>query len=137
MRTVTRIRYASAIFAFALLFSSLGRADAANFTGTWSFNGTIVFRNGYSNASPICILRQAGSNISGTCKGPNGIGAAAGIVNGNAILLRWNHIPTTSLGLRGIATFHGAWGADGVIRGTWMDTALGSAVGNFTAQKVK
>jgi hypothetical protein len=137
MRSATRIRYASAIFAFALLLSSLGRADAANFTGTWSFNGTIVAGNRYATVSPVCILKQGGSNISGTCKGPNGIGAAAGIVNGNAILVRWNHIPTNSLGLRGIATFHGAWGSDGVIRGTWMDTAEGSAVGNFSAQKVK
>lgn len=137
MKTIVNARYASALFVFVLLISSLGRAEAANFTGTWSINGTMVRGNLYATASPICIIKQVGSSVSGTCKGPNGIGAASGVVNGSAILLRWNHIPTNNVGLRGIASFHGAWGSDGVLRGTWTDTAEPGMVGNFSGQKVK
>jgi hypothetical protein len=38
--------------------------------------------------------------------------------------------------MRGTATYHGVWGSDGVVRGTWVDSAIRGESGTFTGQKI-
>ena len=132
---IAKLVYASALAAFALVASAPAPADAANFAGTWAVSGTI-FSGGVvvATSAPVCVFRQSGNAISGSCKGPNGIGSADGSVNGRAIAWRWHIIATTSIGLAGIATYRGVWGSDGVVRGTWTHSRRPGASGPFTAQ---
>ena len=132
MAVISKLLSATALMGFALLNVSVGTADAANFAGTWTFSGMMA----NAHSSPVCVFRQAGSKISGSCKGPNGIGSAAGTVNGTAILFQWHVIPTNRLGLGGVATYHGRWGSDGVVRGTWTHSAVPREVGTFSGQKL-
>jgi hypothetical protein len=135
MTLKTRLRLASALAGFAIVVSSAGVANAATFAGTWAYSATLG-RPVIATSAPVCVLRQSGNTLSGSCKGPNGIGSGAGIVNGRAILLQWHHIATTSIGRTGTATYHGVWGSDGVVRGTWVDTVWPGVTGTFTAQKL-
>jgi hypothetical protein len=131
-----RVPFAFAIIVFALLVCAPRAADAANFAGTWAVSGTMgdpVF----FHASPICVFKQDGDKLSGSCKGPNGLGSAEGAVDDKKIVWHWYHIATNSVGVDGTATFRGVLGDDGVIRGTLTDTYAPDAGGPFTAQKVK
>jgi hypothetical protein len=132
MRTIAKLRYTTTLVGCAFFLSMIGVASAANFAGTWTFSA--IMPN--ARTTPVCVFRQVGSRISGSCKGPNGIGSASGIVNGNAILFSWSHIPTNAIGMRGTATYHGVWGSDGVVRGTWVDSAIRGESGTFTGQKI-
>jgi hypothetical protein len=133
MISARKLRHAAALVAFAAFVSSASIADAANFAGTWAFSGS----NGAGGmVAPVCVFRQNASKIGGSCKGPNGIGSAAGLVNGRAIVLQWHVIATTSRGTSGIVTFKGVWGSDGDIRGTWLHSAAPAVIGPFTAQKL-
>jgi hypothetical protein len=135
MNMIAKLAYASALAAFALVASATAPADAANFAGTWTVAGTLG-NPVVATSAPVCVFRQSGNAISGSCKGPNGIGSAVGSVNGRAILWRWNIIATNAVGLAGIATYHGVWGSDGVVRGTWTHSRRPGAYGPFTAQKL-
>jgi hypothetical protein len=131
---IAKFLFAGALAGFAFVVSP-SVADAANFAGTWTVAATLG-NPVIATSAPVCVFRQKGNAISGSCKGPNGIGSADGNVNGNAILWRWHIIATNARGLGGIATYHGAWGSDGVLRGTWTHTSYPHAYGTFTAQKV-
>jgi hypothetical protein len=133
MNAIAKVRYGSALVALAIVASSASIANAANFAGTWAVSGTLGNPT-VATSAPVCVFRQNGNAISGSCKGPNGIGSAVGSVNGRAILWRWNIIATTSMGLAGTATYHGVWGSDGVIRGTWTHSRRPGYYGPFTAQ---
>jgi hypothetical protein len=85
-----------------------------------------------AKVSPVCTLRQSGDALSGTCRGPNGVGTATGELNGARILFQWHVARTNAIGMSGVATFHGVLGPDGVIRGTWTFTGF-NATGSFTA----
>jgi len=135
VNTFVKLRYASALAGFALAISFPGIAGAANFAGSWAFSGTLG-NPVLATSAPICVFRQNGSAISGSCKGPYGIGSANGSVNGSAIYFQWHVIATRAGGLGGIATYHGYWGGDGVVRGTWWHSTYPGIVGNFTGQKV-
>jgi hypothetical protein len=84
----------------------------------------------------VCVFRQNGNAISGSCKGPNAIGSADGSVNGRAIAWRWHTIASNAVGLNGTATYRGVWGSDGVVRGTWTHSRRPGYSGPFTAQKL-
>jgi hypothetical protein len=81
---IAKLAYASALAGFALVASSAGSADAANFAGTWTVAGTLG-NPIVATSAPVCVFRQSGNAISGSCKGPNGIGSADGSVNGRAM----------------------------------------------------
>lgn len=106
------------------------------FTGTWAVRGTIgnPIRG---ESSPVCALHQSGAAISGRCTGPNGTGPVDGVASGRSITFHWHITPTTPVGLGGVATYSGTLVEDGVIRGTWMHSALPGLSGPFTAQLVK
>ena len=133
MNMIAKIGCASALAVFGLVASATAPADAANFAGTWSVSGRIG-NPVVATSAPVCVFRQSGNAISGSCKGPNGIGSADGVVNGRAIAWRWHIIATTSIGLAGTATYRGVWGSDGVVRGTWTHSRRLGASGPFTAQ---
>src|SRR5579863_2637591 len=95
-----RVPFAFAIIVFALLVCAPRAADAANFAGTWAVSGTMgdpVF----FHASPICVFKQDGDKLSGSCKGPNGLGSAEGAVDDKKIVWHWYHIATNSVGVDG------------------------------------
>jgi hypothetical protein len=135
MNAVARLRYFSALAGFALAFSAVNIADAADFAGTWSVSGRLG-NPVVATSAPVCVFRQTGNAISGTCKGPNAIGSVDGSVNGRAIFWQWHTIATNAFGLNGTATYRGAWGSDGVVRGTWTHSRRPGYYGPFTAQKV-
>jgi hypothetical protein len=135
MNVIAKFRYGSALVAFAIVASSASSADAANFAGSWAVSGRLG-NPVVATSAPVCVFRQAGNAIAGSCKGPNGIGSADGSVNGRAIAWRWHIIATNAVGLAGTATYRGVWGSDGVIRGTWTHSRRPGAYGPFTAQKL-
>lgn len=129
----TRRLLEGAIIGCALVFISPMIAQAVTFAGTWAVSGRLGTTG---SVSPVCVFRESGIAVSGTCKGPNGIGSALGAVRGTAIEWQWHVTRTDPQGYSGIVTFRGTLGADGVIRGSW--TFAGeAAVGEFTAQRVR
>ena len=114
------------------------RHSAANFAGVWAIHALMGDENGGMVINPVCTLKQDGNEIHGTCKGPNGFGTATGAVDGDKILLTWKRAATNSIGTDGIATLKGTLGDDGIIRGSWVDTAAPEDVsGDWTGQRVK
>jgi len=137
MKSIVNARYASAIFICALLVSSLGRAGAANFAGTWGLRGTIKGSRIMTTVSPVCAILQSGNRIAGTCKGPNNTGPVAGAASGALITFQWRTIPVTRLGFSGICTFKGALRPNGAITGTWTFTGNPGFAGPFTMARVR
>lgn len=127
---------AGAIFGFALFAFMPSLAQADTFAGTWAVSGTLG-RPVVGTVSPVCVFRQSGAAISGTCRGPNGIGSAVGAARGASIEWQWRIIATTRQGWSGIATFRGTLYRDGVIRGSWTHSGAPGYVGQFTAQHVR
>jgi len=128
-------RYASAIVALVLTASTLQIAQAANFSGKWAFSGQIMGPTVAITTSPVCVLRQSGNRLTGSCRGPNAIGAAAGSVSGPVMILQWKTIPTTSRGVRTVITMRGRLGSDGIVRGT-LNAAGMIRTGTFSGQRV-
>jgi hypothetical protein len=89
-----------------------------------------------STTAPTCVFRQVTNKVAGTCIGANGIGSAAGVVSGTAIVWRWNRIARDRLQVNGIVIYRGTWGRAG-LRGTWTDSARPGVVGTFAARKVR
>ena len=135
MNAIAKGRYGSALVALAIVASFASIANAANFAGSWAVSGRLG-NPVVATSAPVCVFRQAGNAISGSCKGPNGIGSADGSVNGRAIAWRWHIIATNAVGLAGTATYRGVWGSDGVIRGTWTHSRRPGYNGPFTAQRL-
>jgi hypothetical protein len=119
----------------ALITALPAQAQTPSFTGTWSVSGQMVAGKFLATVAPVCTLQQAGSQVTGTCKGPNGIGPATGMASGANISWEWMITPTTPIAMSAIATFKGTLGPDGVVRGTWTNSNLPNASGPFTAQR--
>ncbi len=127
---------ADAAIGLALTVSSLAKADEIDFSGAWSVSGRIVTGNLLTYVSPICTFRQAGDQLTGSCKGPNGAGSASGLIDGADISWQWRIIATIAIGINGLSTFRGTLGRDRVIRGSWTFSRLPRASGEFTAQRM-
>ena len=119
----------------ALAASAPALAGPVDFSGKWSVSGHIVNSRGYVLVSPVCDFKQTGGQVAGACKGPNGGGDATGLANGAEISFQWRTVPSNAIGLRGVASFNGVLGADGVIRGSWSFSTWPGATGQFTAQR--
>lgn len=132
MRLLSTLRTSAAVAGLVATIALPLTASAANFAGTWSFTGTFVGRGVTYTTAPVCVLRQSGNALAGTCKGPNAIGPANGTVNGRVIMLQWH--ATSNAGKSGVATMRGTMGADRVVRGTITSTSV-SGVGNLTGQR--
>jgi hypothetical protein len=133
MRVLTKHRFARALAALAVFVTFPLAAQAASFAGTWTFTGTFSQNGGTYVTAPVCMLRQTGNLLAGSCRGPNAIGSANGTVNGRTIVLQWH--ATNAMGKSGVSTMRGTWGADGVVRGTIVSTST-PGTGVLTGQKV-
>jgi hypothetical protein len=94
--------------------AELARAAGVPLSGTWKFDG--VIRDGdriLTEIRPICILQQAGTTISGSCKGPANEGSMTGIMAGGRVEVAW-HI---GAGQAPPVTFTGVLETDGSIDG--------------------
>lgn len=133
MIVLPKLRYLSALAGFALAVSAPGIASAANYAGTWSFSGRM---GNVETIAPVCVFRQAGNTLGGSCKGAAGIGSVTGGgVNGARVTWRWNRIATSSLQRTSVVTFFGILGPRG-ISGTFTDSAQPGGVGAFSGYKV-
>jgi len=137
VRMTATLPRAGAVLGTLMMLATPALAANANFAGTWTFTGTIVARGATFVTAPVCVLRQMGDRLAGTCKGPNAIGSADGLVNGRTISLTWHSISTNpaTRGRTGVGTFKGTWGSDGIIHGSFVGTAF-PGVGKFTGQKI-
>jgi len=134
MNLSLKLRYASALAGFALAVSIPGVASAANFAGVWSFSGAMG-NPAVETIAPVCVFRQSGDTLTGSCKGPAGIGSVTGGgVNGVRMTFRWNRIATSAAQRNGVITFFGVAGASG-IRGTWTDSYRPGGVGVFVGRR--
>jgi hypothetical protein len=133
---VARLGRASALIGLALALSVPARAGGIDFSGGWSVSGQIVVGDLLTIVSPICAFRQSGDRLTGSCKGPNAAGAAAGVADGRNISFQWRHLATNAVGLNGVSTFRGTLGPDNVVRGFWTISRLPNASGTFTAQRL-
>jgi hypothetical protein len=135
MHLSARLRYQSALGALALALSMPGIASAANYAGAWTFRGAMG-NPAVETIAPVCVFRQVGNTLSGSCQGPAGIGSVTGGgVNGVRMTFRWNRIATSAAQRNGIITFFGTLGPANVIRGTWTDSYRPGGVGSFVAQR--
>jgi len=132
MKAIASLRHASALVGFALIVASPVTVNAANFSGTWTFDGTIGHPV-IMQTAPVCVFRQSGNSITGNCKGPNASGSVSGAVNGRAITFVWHSVSATR---RGTATFRGTLGSDGTIRGTFTGTATPGLTGVFSGHQM-
>ena len=109
------------------------QAAADGFEYTWNVHGQMEVNGRVAGVSPVCVLRQAGSQISGNCRGPAAEGPATGVANGDNITWQWTATATNSNGRNGIAVFQGTLGYDGVIRGSYTNSTIPGVTGTFTA----
>lgn len=133
MKKLAIFSFASAIAALAVVIVSPVVVNAANFAGTWVVSGTMDGET----ISPKCTFKADGDKLSGTCKGPSGLGKADGAGNDDDIVWTWDRIATNDLVEDATITFRGTLGSDGVIRGQWKDSNYSDEVGTFVAQRVK
>lgn len=136
MKPIGKFLFAFALAGFVVCLAAPSRADKnVNIAGTWAING-VLGDPIFAGMSPVCKLKQDGTEIHGTCKGPNGFGTVTGAVDGKKIFLQWTHAATTENGTNSTATMKGTLGDDGFIRGTYTESAFPDAGGTFTGQKV-
>jgi hypothetical protein len=133
MNSMVMRRLAIAGFALGAFFPA--GASAANFAGAWAVAG-IMGKSIVSTTAPVCVFRQVGNELAGSCKGPSGIGSAHGVVSGSLIAWQWNRIATSPVQVNGIVIYKGTL-VPGGLRGTWTDSARPDVVGTFTARRVQ
>ena len=130
MNPFTKALLACAVAAVTILAAAPRPADAAGASGRWSISG----RSAYASVTPVCLITQVGSRITGTCRGPNAVGPLAGSVSGATIAFQWRTTATTRVGVTGVATFRGVLERDGAVRGTFTLTGSPGA-GTFVMQR--
>lgn len=113
-----------------------GAAQAGDLSGKWSLSGQMMAGRIFASFAQICDLRQTGDQIAGPCRGPNGGCSAVGVVSGANIDLTCRTSYTNSPGAAGVSTFHGALGADQIVRGSYTHSRLPGASGVFFMMRV-
>jgi hypothetical protein len=111
----------------AAVISPVAASAQVSMSGTWSVSGLIGPSGGINGVtwSPTCVFQQAGDRLAGTCRGPAGVGPAAGAVSGAVVTFQWQYTP-------GGPIFSGVAGPDGVIRGS---VTFDGRTGTFTAAR--
>jgi len=112
------------------------RAQEGDLSGKWSLSGQIIAGRLFSSFAQICDLKQTGDQLAGPCRGPNGGCSAVGVVVGANVDLTCQTTYTNAPNLAGVATFHGALGADAIVRGTCTQSRLPGARGVFFMMRV-
>lgn len=114
----------------------VARADQVDLSGKWSLSGQIIAGRVFVSFAQICDLKQIGDQLAGPCRGPNGGCSAVGVVNGANIDLTCRTSYANSPNLAGVSTFHGALGADEMVRGSCSSSRLPGANGVFAMMRV-
>jgi hypothetical protein len=136
MKSLPKAWAISAFVGLGLILYLCAVAQAADFAGTWVFSGVMRGPGFEETIGPVCVFRQNGNEIQGSCKGSAGIGSADGAVDGYSIAFQWHRIGTSSNAYTSTLTFKGVWGRDGLIHGDWKDSAFPpEATGSFEAKK--
>lgn len=134
MKLQIMLRSGSALLGLALAVGVPGIAGAASYAGAWAITGRMG-NPVVETIAPVCVFRQSGNTITGSCQGPAGIGSVTGGgVSGNRITWRWNRIATSTAQRTSVITFYGVLGPAG-IAGTFTDTAVRGLVGAFSARR--
>ncbi len=125
-----------ALCAALVLGLAAGGAGAADFSGSWRMSGTIMDGERLVfTATPVCVFQQAGSLLTGTCKGPNALGPATGSVDGRSVSWTSEMRGYTAVGATGTIDCAGHLDPDGVIRGVLRFSGLPGLTGAFTAER--
>ncbi len=129
-----------AIFGLAALLMGAGaggaQAQQVDLSGKWSLSGQIIAGRMFMSFAQICDLTQTGDQLAGPCHGPNGGCSAVGIINGANVDMTCRTSFTKNPGLAGVSTFHGALGADEMVRGSCSHSRLPGANGVFAMMRV-
>jgi hypothetical protein len=95
--------------------ASGARAQQTDFAGKWSFSGQIVSGRMFYSFAQICDLNRR------TANSPDRAMDRTAAARWWAWSMRWIDLPhefTNSPNLSGVSTFHGALGADDIVRGS-------------------
>jgi hypothetical protein len=136
MRPIGRIGAAGAMLGLSLMIQSSTRADDVDFSGKWSLSGQIIAGRAFASFAQICDLKQTGDQFAGPCRGPNGGCSVVGVVNGRNVDSTCRTTQTNSPDLAGVSTFHGALGADEIVRGSYTHSRFPGANGVFFMMRV-
>jgi hypothetical protein len=112
------------------------KAQQVDLSGKWSLSGQILGRGSVMSFAQICDLKQTGDQLAGPCRGPNGGCSAVGVVNGANVDLTCRTTFTNNQGLAGVSTFHGAMGADEMVRGSCTHSRVPGANGVFAMMRI-
>jgi hypothetical protein len=111
-------------------------AQEADLSGKWSLSGQMIAGRNFMSFAQICDLKQSGDQLAGPCKGPNGGCSAVGVVSGANIDLTCRTSTTNAPNLAGVSTFHGALGADEIVRGSFTHSRFAGSSGVFFMMRV-
>jgi hypothetical protein len=130
----------SSVFVLAALLIGAGslcaQAQQADFSGKWSLSGQMIAGRVFTSFAQICDLAQTGDQLAGACRGPNGGCSLVGVINGGNVDLTCRTSITNSPNLAGVSTFHGALGADEIVRGSFTHSRFPGASGVFFMMRV-
>ena len=133
MKMVGFVSFFGAVVATAVLVTPGGAGASTSFTGKWVVTGSMPDES----ISPTCTFNQDHGKLSGSCKGPNGLGDLDGAADGDSIVWHWDRVATSDKTWDATLTFRGTLGSDGIVKGEWKDDTLSDEVGNFVAQRLK
>jgi hypothetical protein len=110
-------------------------ADSVVHAGEALFIVGAAGRN-FMGFAQICDLKQTGDQLAGPCRGPNGGCSAIGVISGANVDMTCRTSFTNAPNLAGISTFHGALGADEIVRGSCSHSRFPGANGVFAMMRV-
>ena len=119
------------------LLSQTTAEETPDYSGQWQVQAKIgpVRVLGRSHVTltttPLCILQQGGSKVTGTCKGPNNIGTVTGTVEGQRIQFRWSAVPYKPLGISLELSFDGSLQPESSITGLVVAKGYETTPGTF------
>jgi len=131
-----RISLLVAMTLLAIAAAHNAEAQQVDYSGKWSLSGQITAGRMFMSFAQICDLKQAGDQLAGPCRGPNGGCSLVGVVSGGAVDLTCRTTNTNSPNLAGVSTFHGALGADEIVRGSCTHSRLPGASGVFAMMRL-
>ena len=128
----------SFLAAMILLANAVHNAEAqrVDYSGKWSLSGQIIAGTMFMSFAQICELKQTGDQLAGPCRGPNGGCSLVGVVSGGTVDLTCHTTNTNSPNLAGVSTFHGALGADEIVRGPCSHSRFPGASGVFAMMRI-
>jgi hypothetical protein len=120
------MRQTTTLLAYLFLYGFGAPSHAAEISGAWKIDTQ-------GGPTPLCSLVQVGSNLNGSCVGPQAKGTITGTLAGPTVQWRWQWITYAGNGA-GAFDFVGVLRADNSISGTIERKETGFLL-NFTAKR--